>query len=254
LIQVKSNAEGPRRRKRRAEAAVPLAFPGRRNDIGSAVMDIRGLLRQTEFFKDISEKSVTSLAGICIPKTVEKRAFVFLEGQEGHSMYILAEGAVQLFKSTPEGREVVIKTMKPGEIFGEVILFEQAAYPVSAVALRRSVLLRVPKVQIDCLLAADSFRRDFIGMLMRKQRYLTERILFLTSHDVEERFFLFLEEQYGRREEYTITLSKRDFAAAIGTIPETFSRLLLRLREQGILRWEGRTLTLPRGFWERRAT
>ena len=96
----------------------------------------------------------------------------------------------------------------------------------------------------------DSFRRDFIGMLMRKQRYLTERILFLTASDVEERFFLFLEQQYGHRERYTIALSKRDFAAAIGTIPETFSRLLLRLREQGRIRWEGRTLTLPAGFWQ----
>jgi CRP-like cAMP-binding protein len=215
-------------------------------------MDIRGLLGNTEFFKGISEKSVTSLAGICIPKTVEKRALLFVEGEEGHSMYILAEGAVQLFKSTQDGREVVIKTIKPGEIFGEVILFEQSAYPVSAVALRRSLLLRIPKVQIDCLLVSDSFRREFIGMLMRKQRYLTERILFLTSNEVEQRFFLFLEEQYGRREEYTVALSKQDFAAAIGTIPETFSRLLLRLREGGTLRWEGRTLTLPRGFWQRR--
>lgn len=216
------------------------------------MLDLRGLLTKTDFFQGISEKNTASLAGICIPKTVEARALVFLEGQEGHSMYILAEGAVQLYKTTGEGREVVIKTVKPGEIFGEVVLFEQPAYPVSAVALRRSLLLRIPKVQVDCLLVADSFRRDFIGMLMRKQRYLTERILFLTSHEVEERFFLFLEEQYGRRAQYTVTLSKRDFAAAIGTIPETFSRLLLRLREEGKLRWEGHTLSLPQGFWERR--
>ena len=85
---------------------------------------------------------------------------------------------------------------------------------------------------------------------MRKQRYLAERVRHLISCDVEERFFLFLEQQYGRREQYSIALSKRDFAAAIGTIPETFSRLLLRLREQGRIRWEGRTLTLPAGFWQ----
>jgi len=215
------------------------------------LLDIRGLLGGADFFQGISERSIASLAEICIPKTVEKRALLFLEGQEGHSMYILAEGAVQLYKSTPEGRQVVIKTIRPGEIFGEVILFERSAYPVSAVALRSSTLLRIPRVQVDCLLASDSFRRDFIGMLMRKQRYLTERILFLTTNEVEERFFLFLEEQYGRREQYTITLSKRDFAAAIGTIPETFSRLLLRLREQGTIRWQGHTLSLSPGFWER---
>jgi len=181
-----------------------LAFPGRGQDIEAAVLDLRRLLSGSDFFRGNSDSSVAALAGICIPKTVESRALLFLEGQEGHSIYALAEGAVQLFKSTPGGRETVIKTIGPGEIFGEVILFERSAYPVSAVALRRSMLLRIPAVQVHCLLAGEAFRRDFMAMLMRKQRYLTERILFLTSHDVEERFFLFLEEHYGRGERYTI--------------------------------------------------
>jgi CRP-like cAMP-binding protein len=86
---------------------------------------------------------------------------------------------------------------------------------------------------------------------MRKQRYLADRILYLTGHDVEERFFLFLGEQFGRRDKYRIRLSKKDIAAAIGTIPETLSRLLLRLREEEKIRWEGENLDLAEGFWER---
>ncbi|MBA7578249.1 hypothetical protein ES708_20111 [subsurface metagenome] len=87
-------------------------------------------------------------------------------------------------------------------------------------------------------------------MLMRKQRYLADRILFLTGHDVEERFFYFLEEQYGRKGEYRILMSKKDIAAAIGTIPETFSRLLLRLKQEQKLRWEGENLYLAKDFWK----
>lgn len=182
---------------------------------------------------------------------MDKRRLIFLEGEEGHSMYILAEGSVQLYKTAADGREIVIKTVQPGEIFGEVVLFERNEYPVSAVALQKCLLLRLSKQQIDCLLVSDGFRRDFIGMLMRKQRYLTDRILYLTGHDVEERFFFFLAQQFGRRREYDISLSKKDMAAAIGTIPETFSRLLLRLKEEGKIRWEGKALTLAEGFWKR---
>ena len=218
--------------------------------MASLPFDARKLLRDSDFFNGISDMSIRSLAAICIPKRVDKRQLIFLEGEEGHSMYILAEGSVQLYKTASDGREIVIKTIREGEIFGEVVLFERNEYPVSAVALEKSLLLRLPRQQIDCLLVADSFRRDFIGMLMRKQRYLADRILYLTGHDVEERFFFFLQEQFGRLEEYRISLSKKDIAAAIGTIPETFSRLLLRLKEEKKIRWDGETLHLVEGFWE----
>ena len=213
--------------------------------------DARKLLKDSDFFRGISDRSIRSLAAICIPKRVDKRQLIFLEGEDGHSMYILAEGGVQLYKSAADGREIVIKTLRAGEIFGEVVLFEQSEYPVSAVALEKSLLLRLPRQQIDCLLVTDSFRQDFIGMLMRKQRYLADRILYLTGHDVEERFFFFLQEQFGRRQEYRISLSKKDIAAAIGTIPETFSRLLLRLKEEKKIRWQEDIRRRADGFWER---
>jgi CRP-like cAMP-binding protein len=210
------------------------------------------LLQASEFFRGISPKSLRALAAACIPKRLTKRQVLFLEGQDGDSMYILAEGSVQLFKTSEDGREVVIRTLKPGEIFGEVVLFEQGRYPVGAVALQAGLVLRLTRLQVDCLLVDEEFRRDFVAMLMRKQRYLAERILYLSTRDVEERFFDFLEEQFGRHDHYQIALSKKDVAAAIGTIPETFSRLLLRLKQQGTASWEGETLSLNNGFWRRR--
>jgi CRP/FNR family transcriptional regulator len=216
-------------------------------------MDVHGLLAESEFFRGISPPSLRSLAAACIPKRVSRREVLFHEGQEGDSLYILAAGAVQLFKTAEDGREVVIRTLKPGEIFGEVVLFETNRYPVSAAVLADGVVLRLTRLQADCLLAVDGFRKDFIAMLMRKQRYLAERILYLSTRDVEDRFFDFLAEQYGRREVYRIPLAKKDVAAAIGTIPETFSRLLLRLKEEGRGSWEGERLELAPGFWKSRA-
>jgi len=217
-------------------------------------MEIKEYLGQSDFFKGISRQSIQDLAMICIPKTLEKREILFLEGQEGNSIFLLMSGSLQLYKTAEDGREIVIKLVQPGEIFAEVVLFEQTYYPVSAVALNPCQLQRLSTEQLQCLLVKESFRQDFIGMLMRKQRYLANRILELSAYDVEERFFGFLKSQFGEKEIYTIDLSKKDIAAAIGTIPETFSRLLLRLKESGELTWDGEKLTLKSGFWQERET
>ena len=216
-------------------------------------MDAYAILSGAEFFRGISERSLRSLAAACIPKRVDRRVLLFREGQQGDSLYILAEGIVQLYKSAEDGREVVLRTLKAGEVFGEVVLFEAGRYPASALTLAPSILLRLTRLQVDCLLAVSEFRADFIAMLMRKQQYLAERILYLTTRDVEDRFFDFLAEQYGRREAYDMPMSKKQVAAAIGTIPETFSRLLLRLKAEGLGSWDGDRLVLAPGFWQRRA-
>jgi CRP-like cAMP-binding protein len=87
-------------------------------------------------------------------------------------------------------------------------------------------------------------------MLLSKQRYLAEQIFRLSALDVEQRFFHFLREQYGEREEYLIDVTKRDVAAAIDALPETLSRLLLKLRDEGVAQWEGENLRVRKGFWK----
>jgi CRP/FNR family transcriptional regulator len=215
-------------------------------------MDLVKIIQNTDFFHGIGDKHIRSLSGISIPKKVQKKQTLFLEEQHGHAMFLLVYGTIQLHKSAPDGRDVVIRVIGPGEIFAEVVLFEHDNYPVSALALEDSLVLMLPRRQIHCLLAEEPFRNAFISLLMKKQRHLTNRILNLTLHDMEERFFLFLKEQYGIREVYHIPLSKKDIAAAIFTNPETFSRLLQRLRQNNILIWEQKKLTLKKGFWEHR--
>ena len=219
-------------------------------DSFSRTVDTVALLKKADFFSGLSAANLKRLGEISIPKTVMKGDPLFSEAQEGSYVYILAEGAVQLFKTAQDGKVVVIKTLRPGEVFGEVVLFEQTRYPVSARAVARSKVLQFSRIQVDCLLVGESFRRDFIGMLMKKQRYLTERILQLTTDDVEHRFFRFLKEQYGTGDHCRIAMSKKDLAASIGTIPETLSRLVLRLKNEGTMRWEGNDVFLKPGFWD----
>lgn len=207
------------------------------------------LIRHAKFFSGLSEAACKRLAELSRRRTVAKRDLLFMEGSEGKAVYLLTAGGIQLVKTSMDGRETVIKTVKQGELFAEVILFEKSLYPVTAVAVTEAEVIELPRAGFLKLLNEEDFRNDFMAMLMHKQRYLAERIQQLTSMDVEARFVEFLREHYGERTEITPDLPKKDIASAIGATPETFSRLLQKLEKCGGFTWKGKTIRVTPDFW-----
>ena len=202
------------------------------------------LLTQPGLFQALNADNREKLAEICLPRSLKKREILFLEGDRGSAVFLCSKGSIQLYKCGPEGQEVTIKIVSPGELFAETILFEKPQYPVTAVALESSRVYILPKHQFDCLLQDMAFRNDFLASLMAKLRYLTEQVQMLSAYDAEDRLFRFFRERYGDRSEFHVSLSKKDVASAIGTTPETLSRLLLRLKEENKLLWDGKTVKL----------
>ncbi len=209
------------------------------------------LIRNARFFSGLSEAACKRLAELSRRRTIIKRDLLFMEDAEGKAVYLLISGSIQLVKTNLDGHETVIKTVKSGELFAEVILFEKSRYPVTAVACTDAEVIELPRDGFLKLLDAPDFRNDFMAMLMHKQRYLAERIQQLTSMDVEARFVEFLREHYGEKTVITPDLPKKDIASAIGATPETFSRLLQKLEKRGGFTWKGKTIRLSSGFWEK---
>lgn len=201
------------------------------------------LIAESSFFKDLSPVTLKALAAIASLRDIRKKATLFREGEAGCEIFMLRRGAVQLHKSTPDGQDVVIRIVQPSDVFAEVVLFERETYPVTAMALTGSEVIVFPRSDVHALLASEPFRNDFIAMLMRKQRYLAEKIVQQQAHDVEGRLLWFLKDQFGTRKVVTLPYSKKDLAAAVGTTPETLSRLILRLKRRKILSFDGKTLT-----------
>ena len=206
--------------------------------------DLPAILAQVHFFRGLSQSSRQALAEVARPRAVSRGEILFRERETGHSVYLVNRGRVELFKTLPGGEEVVISVMRPGQIFAEIVLFEQDRYPVTARALTAGHLYLFPRQEIRRLLGEATFRNDFLSMMFAKQRHLTERILQSSGHDVEARFFLFLREQYGEAKEIRTDLSKRAVAAAIRTTPESLSRLLKRLTAEKRATWKGSTIVL----------
>jgi CRP/FNR family transcriptional regulator len=213
-------------------------------------MDVFRVLGQAGFFDGISKESKESLSKFCMPGERAKHAVLFREGEPGEAMYLLARGRVSLHKLSPDGREIVIKVMKPGEVFAEVILFEKRFYPVTAIALTEILAFKLLRRDLLNLLRQEDFRNDFIAMLLRKQRYLADKIQQLTSQDVEQRLRAFLIEQYGERDQIQAEINKKQLAAAIGTTPETLSRLLQDLKRRKAMVWKQGIITVAPAFWD----
>jgi CRP-like cAMP-binding protein len=207
-------------------------------------------LENAEFFSGLSTQNRALLADHCILKEQKKGEVLFREGDPGLALWFLVHGNIQLSKSTDDGRSVILRVMKDGEMFGEVVLFEKSRYPVTATAIRKSLSLMLPRQAFSDILADEKFRIDFLAGMMNKMRYLAEKIKYLSLHDVEDRFRIFLMEQYGRKASIKPTVSKKSIAAAIATTPETLSRLLARLNGEGLLTWQGATIRATDAFWK----
>jgi CRP/FNR family transcriptional regulator len=213
-------------------------------------MNLIALLNNTDFLGPLSEKSKERIAELAVPKELKKNQTLFVEGEKGYGLYLLASGNIQLSKASRGGdKNVIIKSVKPGEIFAEVILFEEDRYPVTATALKEAQVFMFPKKQFIALLEIVDFRNEFIMMLLRKQRYLTERMRSLVTMDVADKLFHFLKQHYGARERIVPGISKKDLAAAIDVTPETLSRLLLKLKADGVLSWQVKEIVFAKGFW-----
>lgn len=212
---------------------------------------IRLRLRACPLFSELPETALRSLAASARVREMRRGQWLFREGEPCGAVYCLDRGSILLVRSEEEGTETVIRTVLPGELFAEAGLFERKTYPVSARAAAPSRVIGIPRADFLSLLAQADFRGAFLAMLMRRLRYLTDRIQALTAGGVEERLARFLEEHGGRVHHATVEINKKDVAAAIAARPETLSRLLRRLARRRLLTWRGSAVTLTPAFWDR---
>lgn len=201
------------------------------------------------YFQGLPEDACVRLAGVSHARDLGKGDVLFHEQARGTAIFLMLSGCVQLHKTAPDGVDRVIRIVRPGDVFAEVILFEEDHYPVTATALTRARVLAMDRHRIVALLDHRQFRDAFIGLLLRRQRYLAERIRYLTSYDVETRFFRFLKENYGMAERIVLDLAKKDIAASIGSSPETLSRLIQKLQAAGHMRISGKHLRITPEAW-----
>ncbi|MFA7275559.1 MAG: Crp/Fnr family transcriptional regulator [Pseudobdellovibrionaceae bacterium] len=214
-------------------------------------MNITTTLRKNPLFRNIDPNALQSLIKECHVKKLEKGHELFSMGEHAHSLYIIMDGWIKLFRVSRSGEEAVIHIFGPGESFAEAAVFsENQIYPVNAQAIEESEVLGIPRSFFVNKIKEDSnFALTMLGTIAARQNFLVHHMEQLTTRSASQRigYFLlrFCQESHDKNGQMVVTLpyDKSIISTRLNIKPETFSRSLSTLREHGIIT-NGRQVTI----------
>ncbi|MEW6078963.1 MAG: Crp/Fnr family transcriptional regulator [Thermodesulfobacteriota bacterium] len=210
-------------------------------------MDPVKIIASAPLFSGLPADQLDKLARIAQPKDFEKGALIFSDGQKADGFYVVARGRIKVFKLSFEGKEQILHIFGPGEPAGEVPVFAGGVFPASATPLEDSVLLFFPKASFVRLLEENtSLVLNMLAVLSRRLRQFTVQVENLSLKEVPGRlagYLLFLSQEQKNRQRVDLSLSKGQLASLLGTIPETLSRILARMKDAGLIEVEGSAIS-----------
>lgn len=111
-------------------------------------------LQTFEFLRGLDIESLKQLAKDSVWKIYPPNAVVFWEGDVESNLYYLQYGSLKVLKSSPDGREQVLRFLDTGEIFNEVGVLAKRANPATAIALEESGIWLIPRKGLEEIILA----------------------------------------------------------------------------------------------------
>jgi CRP/FNR family transcriptional regulator len=201
------------------------------------------LLRRCPLFAGLKEEDLKRIRAIASLKKVEKKEILFSDGEEARGFYVILSGKVKLYKVSPEGKEQILHIVSAPDAFAEAALFLEGSYPAFAEALTDCQLLFFPKR--DFIQLIEKNPQLSINMIVTLSHYLkrfASLIEELSLKEVSSRVAKYLIDlqmnstKEGKSpKEVELDLSKTQLALKLGTISETLSRTLAKMKVKGII-------------------
>ncbi|HHP7239554.1 Crp/Fnr family transcriptional regulator [Longibacter sp.] len=201
--------------------------------------DIVDAMNEHPFFQTLDDEERDDILSLGRIRTAPRGTILFHSGDPHRGFYLVLDGTVQIYRLNEKGRMLVLHVVERGESFAEVPLFDDDApdtYPATAETLDESRLLFLPKSAF--LAFINRHPRLCFGMLKEVSRRLRENVLHLddlTLHDVKERLGRYLWEASDDHRSVRLSVPKSVLAAELGTVPETLSRALRDLEDEGVI-------------------
>ncbi len=209
-------------------------------------------LENFNLFKGLNPESMEKLNRITSMKEFPKSQPIYFANEPSDSIFFLKKGRVKLTRTSPDGKEMILALVNPGEVFGEMGFIDDGERTDYAIALDECLI---------CAISKDDFRRfveenpelnrritKLIGFKLRK---FSERIEELVFKDAQQRVisFLFsLAKNYGKHigEEIVVKpfLTHQDIAELTACSRQTVNSILTDLREQGYIKFDRRKLII----------
>ena len=208
--------------------------------------------RKFPLFADLDDRELASIATVAKTRRFAKDDVVFHADESGDIFCLIREGQVKITMISPEGKEIILSLLGPGDFFGEMALLDDEPRSATVVATEPLELVTIWRSDFLQILGENfSITRKVLAEISRRLRSASNRIESLATMDVYgrlARFFLDLARDQGKVLDNGYVAVTRPthqaIANMIGTSRETVSRLIHDLMRQNLLLSEGKTIYL----------
>ena len=180
-------------------------------------------------------------------REVPDGSYLFVEGEHAGGIFLIVSGRIKLVRSSGDGREQVLHEEGPGCTLAEVPAFDGGGCVASAVAVGDARVLFVPRGALfDALERNPASARAVIGVMAARVRKFAGLVEELSLHAVAARIarYLLRESERAGGPEWMMAITREQLAAHVGTVREQVSRVLARMKKDGILALDGRRVRI----------
>lgn len=198
------------------------------------------LLKAVSYFSSMDGAALKLVAQSAIRRVYDAGQVILLEGEPCVGLYIVESGWLKAVKIGLDGREQVLQTLGPGEVFNAVSVFTDAPNQATVTALETS---RVWIIQREVLLSMidqhPTLARQVVKDLAGRVMHLVRMVEDLSLRSVEARLArLLLEQAEGKTVQRQRWATQAEIAARLGTVPDMVNRALRKLAEAGMIHVE----------------
>lgn len=210
------------------------------------------MLRRSPLFAGLNEQASQDLLASMGSLRLERGDELFHEGDPGDRLYVITEGKVKLGRSSSDGRENLLAILGPGEMFGELSLFDPGPRTATATAVAETQLVGLTNDALHSYLSDHpKVALTLLAALARRLRRTNESVADLVFTDVPGRVakaLLELSGRFGRPVEEGVMvahdLTQEELAQLVGASRETVNKALADFATRGWIKLEARAVLL----------
>ena len=210
------------------------------------------VIRKAPLFTALDDAASASLLANMVSVKIAKGTVLFAEGDGGDQLYVIAEGKLKLGTSSGDGRENLLSILGPGEMFGELSLFDPGPRTSTATAVTDAKLLSLGQEKLlPWLVENPKVSLQLLASLAQRLRRTNEAVGDLVFSDVPGRVakaLIDLGERFGKKTEEGLfvhhDLTQEELAQLVGASRETVNKALADFAGRNWLKLDGRAVLI----------
>lgn len=212
----------------------------------------RSLIRDLAVFAAVPAADLDFILATASARRYAEGAAAYHQGEAATSFFLLLHGRMKAVQTTPDGQQIVVRHVDPGDLFGLAMAMRRPTYPASVLAVTESLALAWPDSQWSALTArVPALAANAMATMGERLQEAHTRIRELATEAVERRVahaLLRLVRQAGRKTDDGILidfpLTRQDIAEMTGTTLHTVSRLMSAWEARGLVASQRRQVTV----------